>query len=104
MSPPKCPSGIPKYLRDGLIKQNYDTLLDVQTYVNELLEWQITPPDEIEFDDDEEEVNTATETNYTRVVKRVPCGKDCGGCPHGPYVYHVNRQGGRLVWTYAGKA
>jgi hypothetical protein len=103
MSPPAYPPSIPKYLGEGLQKQNRDTLLDIQTYVDELLRWQTAPPEDITFDDEEEEVDVATKSNYTRVVKRVPCGKNCGGCPHGPYVYHVSREGGRLVWKYAGK-
>ena len=42
----------------------------------------------------------------TIVVKRVPCGKQCGGCPHGPYLYRVTRaEGGRgQRWTYLGRA
>lgn len=104
MAPPVYPPNIPKYLGDGLRKQNYETLLDIQMYVDELIYWQEEPPDEIEFDDDEEEVDVTPESGYTRVIKRVPCGKDCNGCPHGPYVYHVRRSGGKLVWEYAGKA
>jgi hypothetical protein len=104
MSPPSYPSSIPQYLGDGLKKQNRDTLLDIQSYVDELLRWQTAPPEDIEFDEDEEEIDIATGSSFTRVVKRVPCGKKCNGCPHGPYVYHVSRQGSRLIWEYAGKA
>jgi len=38
------------------------------------------------------------------VVKLVPCGKQCNGCPHGPYAYEVRRVGGKLVWKYLGRA
>jgi len=38
------------------------------------------------------------------VVKLVPCGKNCSGCPHGPYAYEVTWNGGRQVWKYLGKA
>lgn len=37
------------------------------------------------------------------VVKYVPCGKHCSGCPHGPYIYHVTKAGGRQIWKYIGK-
>jgi hypothetical protein len=38
------------------------------------------------------------------VVKLVPCGKNCSGCPHGPYAYRVTKQGGKQHWEYLGKA
>jgi len=38
------------------------------------------------------------------VVKLVPCGKNCSGCPHGPYAYEVHKTAGRQVWKYLGKA
>ena len=37
------------------------------------------------------------------VAKLVPCGKNCSGCPHGPYLYHVTKVGGKQVWKYIGK-
>lgn len=38
------------------------------------------------------------------VVKMVRCGKNCRGCPHGPYLYRVTKVNGRQVWKYLGKA
>jgi hypothetical protein len=38
------------------------------------------------------------------VSKLVPCGKNCSGCPHGPYLYRVQKAQGKLIWTYLGKA
>jgi len=38
------------------------------------------------------------------VVKRVPCGKRCSKCPHGPYKYRVTKVGGKQIWKYEGKA
>jgi len=40
----------------------------------------------------------------TTVVKLVPCGKHCSGCPHGPYAYRVTKVNGKQVWEYLGKA
>jgi len=40
----------------------------------------------------------------TVVIKKVPCGKDCGGCPHGPYKYVVRRERDSLEWEYKGPA
>ena len=36
------------------------------------------------------------------ISKFVPCGKQCNGCPHGPYLYKVSRANGKLVWKYLG--
>lgn len=33
----------------------------------------------------------------------VRCGKNCNGCPHGPYWYGYWREGGRLHRKYMGK-
>jgi hypothetical protein len=38
------------------------------------------------------------------VAKLVPCGKNCSGCPHGPYLYRVVKVEGKLHWIYLGKA
>jgi len=38
------------------------------------------------------------------VSKLVPCGKQCNGCPHGPYLYRVQKVGGKQIWTYLGRA
>jgi hypothetical protein len=37
------------------------------------------------------------------VSKLVPCGKNCSGCPHGPYLYKLTRIDGKQVWTYLGR-
>lgn len=36
-------------------------------------------------------------------LERVRCGKDCKGCPHGPYWYAYYRKDGRVVSKYVGK-
>jgi hypothetical protein len=38
------------------------------------------------------------------VWKLVPCGKQCNGCPHGPYLYQVTKSGGKQLWKYLGRA
>ena len=35
--------------------------------------------------------------------EEILCGKNCRGCPHGPYYYGYFRQGGRLRSVYIGK-
>lgn len=35
--------------------------------------------------------------------RKVPCGKDCGRCPHGPYPYLRVKKDGKWRWKYLGK-
>jgi len=56
----------------------------------------------------EQKSNSKTEktikTKGSLVAKLVPCGKNCNGCPHGPYLYRVSRVNGKQVWEYLGHA
>jgi len=52
----------------------------------------------------EERRAKAIKTGGCIVVKLVPCGKNCRGCPHGPYAYRVVKVGGKQIWKYLGKA
>ncbi len=36
-------------------------------------------------------------------LERVSCGKNCKGCPHGPYWYGYWREGGKTHSKYIGK-
>ena len=101
-SQPEPPDTIPKYIYEGLEKQDVATLEDVISYAEELIDYRTQPPEEVDADEDEEIVEKEKRNGYTRVVKKVPCGKDCSGCPHGPYVYHVSRSGNGLDWEYIG--
>ena len=48
--------------------------------------------------------NTGIKTKGSIVSKLVSCGKNCNGCPHGPYLYKVMRVNGKQVWQYLGRA
>ena len=102
---PKPPDEIPNYVVDGLRRQDEDTLGLIREYVDELIEWQQheVEPDEV-TDDDEEVVGVEDHERGTVVEKRVPCGKDCGGCPHGPYRYLAYREGSKVKTEYLGPA
>lgn len=99
---PEAPDSLPKYLSEGIPKQDVETLLETAEYVDELIEW-MTEPVEVEADDGEEVVEVEESSKGSIVIKKVPCGKDCGGCPHGPYKYRVYRQGDDVVWDYKGR-
>lgn len=105
---PTPPDTIPNYVREGIERQNPDTLRDIAHWAKELAQWKDreVAVDEIEGEltDDEEFDDVVEESAGTIVTKKVPCGKDCGGCPHGPYQYRVTRSGDSLDWEYLGKA
>ena len=104
---PIPPESIPKYVREGVERQDSRTLRDIAQWVEELAEWKECEVeiDEIEGDleADDQIGDIVDENNGTIVTKKVPCGKDCGGCPHGPYTYRVTRSGDSLDWEYLGK-
>jgi len=101
---PQPPESLPKYLSEGVPKQDDSTLRDLQAWIDKLIEYRADiSVDEIEVAEEEhlEAVDDTGET--TTVIKKVPCGKEsCSTCPHGPYRYEVHRDGGSLVWDYKG--
>src|SRR5687768_9130259 len=48
-------------------------------------------------------VRTRDGKAVTYRLEKVKCGKDCAGCPHGPYLYKYWREDGRLRKAYVGK-
>jgi hypothetical protein len=100
---PSYPSSLPKYIGEGLQKQDVATLETVRSYVDQLINWLEEPPSDSELTGNGRQLSTQQRDGYTRVVKRIPCGKDCGGCPHGPYEYHVRRTSSKLDWEYIGR-
>ncbi|EMA43518.1 hypothetical protein C449_13192 [Halococcus saccharolyticus DSM 5350] len=60
---------------------------------------------ENELDIDGEVIDVDTDRgNSTQMKMMVPCGNGCSRCPHGPYEYQVQRDGGSLNWVYAGRS
>jgi len=47
-SEPTPPDSLPKYLYEGLEKQDVETLEDVISYAEELIEYRTQPPEEVE--------------------------------------------------------
>jgi hypothetical protein len=101
---PKPPDSLPKYMTEGVPKQDDSTLRELQEWIDELIEHRRDiSADEIEVSE-EETIEAVDDTGgTTTVVKKVSCGKaGCSTCPHGPYRYEVHREGGKLVWEYDG--
>mgnify|MGYP000162150059 CR=1 FL=1 len=105
---PAPPKSLPKYVREGVERQDTDTLQELAEWAEELAEWknrEVKPADieeELVSDEQLEDIETPS-SGGTIVEKKIPCGKDCGGCPHGPYRYEVHREGDSLKWEYKGK-
>lgn len=103
---PIAPAIIPEYVRKGVERQDATILRQIATWCEQLAEYREERP--IEVDDDEELVDVNEDdggddgSGGTQVIKKVPCGKECNGCPHGPYEYRVKRQGKDLDWEYLG--
>lgn len=104
---PSPPNGLPKYLTEGVPKQDGDTLRALQEWIDELLEYrEDVAVDEIEADNGEEIQDVQESSGGTVVIKKVSCGKENCKCQrgelHGPYKYVVRRKGDGLEWDYRG--
>jgi hypothetical protein len=111
-TPPPAPDEIPQYIIDGLHRQDTQSLRAIEQYAADLREEReqrnAEPPGKEEVaenaGDGEElvDVESDSDSGGTTVIKKVPCGKECDGCPHGPYRYTVQRVDGKLKWEYEG--
>ncbi len=105
--PPTPAELIPTYIVDGLDRQDRETLAAVEQYTRHRREYlravEQQDIDEEELTEEPEElVDIEESSDGTIVIKKVPCGKDCAGCPHGSYKYIVSREGDSLNWRYEG--
>jgi hypothetical protein len=105
------PERIPNYIVEGIDRQDQNTLAAIERYARERREHldalEDQNLDEEELADEDEQLVDVEEDDQADgavVIKKVPCGKDCGGCPHGPYKYVVTREGGEINWDYRGRA
>ena len=104
------PDTLPKYLSEGLPKQDTDTLKKTREYLNTLIEHREQPvkPDEVPGkpadDPDQSKAGVVVE-------EYIKCGDDNCECSsgeqddkHGPYLYRYYREDGKLKSEYEGKA
>lgn len=101
------PDSLPKYLAEGLPKQDRGTLQDARTYIDTLLDERDRSIEDDELPDESTVVERDPEGGGTIVTERVKCGADCtcnDGEGHGPYRYRYYREGGTLTSEYMGKA
>lgn len=124
---PERPDDVPKYVLDPLDRQDADTLHRVQEYLEARASWlrerERTPPAPEEIVDDQEpleeseaiepedlsedvqeELDALEVPGVTIQKQKRNCGKNCDGCPHGPYLYAYYREGTTLKSKYLGAA
>lgn len=107
-TPPTAPKSLPKYIADGLPKQDVETLSDAREYIDELLAWYRRPVEDDDLPDGAEPVDDSEEGRGTVVTEKVTCGDETCACmtkgeKHGPYLYRYYREGGTLTSEYLGK-
>ncbi|WP_248911035.1 DUF6788 family protein [Halocatena marina] len=106
---PTAPDSLPKYLEEGMQKQDGETLTDMIAYAEELIEWQQRPVDPDDLPDGAEPVEDESSKNGTVVKEMVTCGDETCSCMtddelHGPYKYRYFYRKGKLTSEYLGKA
>ncbi|WP_096391838.1 DUF6788 family protein [Halopenitus persicus] len=104
---PPAPDSLPKYLAEGVPKQDDPTLHELQAWIDDLLAYrQDVDADDIDVDENESIEAVEDSSDGTVVIKKVSCGKDSCKCQsgelHGPYKYTVRRRGDSLKWKYHG--
>ena len=111
MKEPSPPSSLPKYLAEGLPKQDTETLHEIQSYVGSLIKHRDQPPNTDELPETAEPVDEPDGSGNGTVVKeKVTCGDDSCKCAsgepqdmHGPYLYRYYRENGTMKSEYVGK-
>lgn len=106
---PAAPESLPKYLIEGIPKQDIETLEETRDYIDELIEHKRRPVPESEIPDDAQVVDDDKQKG-TIYIRKNTCGDETchclnGGEKHGPYKYLVFRDdSGNVITEYEGKA
>lgn len=110
MTKPEPSPSLPKYLAEGIPKQDVDTLRDIRDYVDDLIQYREQPVEPDRLPDNAEPVDRDDGGKGTVVKEKVKCGdetcKCVSGAPsdlHGPYLYRYYREEGELTSEYLGK-
>jgi hypothetical protein len=106
---PDPPAAVPESISESILDLSDHQLRELIDYCGALMQFHEEQLlEKIEAGHGEELVRVEEREGYTEVVKRIPCGEDCGDCPHGPYLYHVrtipdDEEGSRLKWRFIGR-
>jgi hypothetical protein len=94
---------IPKTIIHTLQHQDLSVLYEIRDLVKRLISERDKPLRAEELPDDREVLDVQTTGSITYRLEKVSCGKNCKGCPHGPYWYGYWREGGKTRSKYIGK-
>lgn len=104
---PTPPDALPKYLAEGLPKQDTDTLEVTVEYLTALLEYRRQAVAQDDLPADAEPVADETDKPGTIVAEKVKCGDETCHCAdgekHGPYKYRYWYEDGKVKSEYIGK-
>ena len=111
MNPPQAPDSLPKYIAEGIPKQDDSTIEDLREYSEAILEHRQQARAEAEVTAEDIPSNAerlGTDEAGTFVAETVTCGDQSCGCmnggkKHGPYVYRYVYNDGTLTSEYLGK-
>jgi len=94
---------IPKTVRQSLERQDLSVLRETLNLIEHLIREKegSLKPEEPPSRREVLEVKESGSVTYR--LELVSCGKNCKGCPHGPYWYGYWREGGRTRSKYIGK-
>jgi hypothetical protein len=95
---------IPKTIRQSLERQDISVLREISSLIEDLIREKENPPKPDELPHRQEVLEIRESGSVTYRLERVSCGKNCKGCPHGPYWYGYWREGGRTRSKYIGKS
>jgi hypothetical protein len=109
---PEAPDSLPKYIADGIPKQDVATLDELREYVDAMIEHKRRPVPEAEIPADADVVaEDNADENGTIFIRHSVCGDETCHCAdpddpgHGPYKYRVFRdEDGEVVHDYQGPA
>ena len=102
---PEAP-GAASYVIEPLKRQAPDLLEKIGRYCFDLAEYKRHQSwEEVEEEVDEElQEKLMEEEAPVKQEEMISCGKNCNGCPHGPYIYEYEWTGEKVESRYIGKA
>ena len=101
---PTPPADLAAYVHEPVARQDSETLRAIAAWCDRLADHRDAQPVEIDEEDDlVVNVNEDTEETGVVVSKLQLCGKDCDGCPHGPYDWRITGSGADRDWECLGR-
>jgi hypothetical protein len=95
---------IPKNIANLLDRQDISILYEIRQQIEYLISERTKYLLADELPKEREILNLKTVGSITYRQEKISCGKNCRGCPHGPYWYGYRREGGKTRSKYIGKS